>query len=92
MRLRCPHAHHARAQIDTVKIVSVDRVLTSLVPRPRPKEGKGSGIHRALSLGAQEIACHVTIMTTHRLGMATYQPLSRTAIVGYSGVSRDNHM
>ena len=35
----------------------------------------------------QDVARHVTVMTTHRFGIAMHQPLSRAAIAGYSAVS-----
>ena len=49
----------------------------SLIPRPHPQGGKGSGIHRALS-GAHR--CMID-MTTHRLGMAMHKPLSHVCSI-----------
>ena len=37
--IRCPRAHHGRAQIDMVKIVSVDCVLTQNVAHQTAEKG-----------------------------------------------------
>ena len=69
----------------------VPNVFITLVssPDPIPKRRKGSGTYRILFLGTQDAAHHVTVMTTHRFGIATHQPLSQAAIAGYSAVSHD---
>ena len=65
--------------------------ITSLVPKPCPQGGKGL-VYISAFWGAQDVVCHMIVMTTHHLGTATHQPLSRTAIVVYNRVSHDNHM
>ena len=35
-----------------------------------------AGIHQALFWGAQDVACHVIVMTMHHFGMVTHQSLS----------------
>ena len=56
--------------------------IVGLVSFPDPvlKEGKGL-VYIKHFWSAQDVACHVIVMTTHHLGMATHPPLSRADIV-----------
>ena len=58
-------------------------VNASLVPRPHHAHEERVWYTSSAFLGAQDAVCHVTVMTTHRFGIATHQPLSRAAIAGY---------
>ena len=66
--------------------------ISSLVPRPHPQKEESIWYTSRAFLGAQDAAHHVTVVTTHRFGIAMHQPLSQTAIAGYSTVSHDNHI
>ena len=54
----------------------------SLVPRPHPQKEERVWHTSSTFWGAQDAACHVIVMTTHRLGMATHHRLSHAAIGG----------
>ena len=66
-------------------------IMCSIVPTHHPQKEK-SLVDIERFLGAQDAACHVIVMTTHRFGMAMHRWLLRAAIVCYSTVSHDNLM
>ena len=51
-------------------------VMVILVPRSHHARKKRVWYTSSAFLGAQDAARHVTVMTTHRFGIAMHQPLS----------------
>ena len=73
-------------------VTDQDTSPNSLVPIPHPQKEERVWYTLSAFLGTQDAACHMTVMTMHRFGIATHQPPSHAAIAGYSAVSHDNHM
>ena len=67
---------YAKDYLYHIRIASIHIIMHSLVPRPHLQKEERVWYTSSDLLGAQDAARLVTVMTTHRFGIAMHQPLS----------------